>query len=163
MIHILVIACMWFGYCEEPPPVDLSIYLDRIDRSEVSLTDPPPPPPTTTTYKAPSVYQGMGADVEQWRGLVAAYFPASEVDRALCVMAGESGGNPFAKNPSSTAAGLFQFLKSTWDDMVPGSISQGSYSSGAVYDPVYNIAAAAWLQGAIGWSQWSWYNRGNCH
>lgn len=26
----------------------------------------------------------------------------------------ESGGNPHAQNPSSTASGLFQFLDSTW-------------------------------------------------
>ena len=28
----------------------------------------------------------------------------------------ESGLNPLAKNPSSTATGLFQILKSTWQD-----------------------------------------------
>lgn len=162
MIRLLVIACMWFGYCDEPP-VDLSIYLDRIDRSTVSLIDPPPPPKPTAPKSPPPVYQGIGTNVEQWRGLVEAYFPASEVERALCVMAGESGGNPWAKNPSSSAAGLFQFLKSTWDNMVPIEISGGSYNAGLVYDPARNVAAAAWLQGAIGWSQWSWYNRGHCH
>ena len=33
---------------------------------------------------------------------------------AGCVIARESGGNPYAVNPSSGAGGLFQFLPSTW-------------------------------------------------
>jgi hypothetical protein len=33
---------------------------------------------------------------------------------ASCIAKYESGGNPRAQNPSSTASGLFQFLDSTW-------------------------------------------------
>lgn len=39
----------------------------------------------------------------------------SGVDEFLrCVIAHESGGNPRAQNPSSTASGLFQFIRSSW-------------------------------------------------
>lgn len=103
------------------------------------------------------------AAIEQWRPLVAAYFPASEVDRALCIMGYETGwtGDPNSKNPRSTAAGLFQFLRDTWD-RVPLSVSGGSYDSGQVYKPEPNVASAAWLQARSGWWPWSPYGAGLC-
>ena len=97
----------------------------------------------------------MGSNTEQWAGLVAEYFPANQVAMALCVIRGESGGNPGADNPRSSAAGLWQFLRSTWDDMVPRDVTGGSYASGAVYDPVASTRAAAWLWANAGWSQWN--------
>ncbi len=119
-----------------------------------------PPDHSVSSQQRASI--GWSGTVEGWRGFVSLYFPAGEVDRALCILAAESGGNPDAKNPRSSAAGLFQFLRSTWDS-VPLSVSGGSYDSGAVYDPESNIRSAAWLQAAWGWSQWSPYNRGLCH
>ena len=111
----------------------------------------------STASNDSSTHRGMGSDVEQWRDLVAAHFPASQVDLALCVMSGESGGNPNADNPRSSAAGLFQFLQSTWDGMVPSSVTEGSYASGQVYLPEANVRAAAWLAANVGWSQWNAY------
>lgn len=90
--------------------------------------------------------------VERWRSLVDNYFV--DVDSALKVMSCESGGNPDAKNASSTAAGLFQFLRGTWDWVAP-KIGLGSYDSGAVFDPVANVRAAAWLsKGGTWWAHW---------
>lgn len=100
--------------------------------------------------------------VEQWRDLVAVYFPASEIERALCVMSAESRGDPNADNPTSTAAGLFQFLRSTWDSVVPISVTGGSYASGQVYLPEPNVRAAAWLVAADGWHHWNPWKRGEC-
>lgn len=105
----------------------------------------PPPAPTP-----PIVVSG----VEQWRGMVAAYFPEWAVGDALSVMSCESRGNPNAKNPTSSAAGLFQFIRSTWDWVAP-NVGAGSYDSGAVYDPASNVAAAHWLWSSTGgWSHW---------
>lgn len=98
---------------------------------------------------------GESRSAEGWRDLVSAYFPASEVDFALKVLWCESRGDPGANNPTSSAAGLFQFLKYTWDSMVPASVTGGSYNSGQVYDPEANVRSAAWLLNAEGWSQWS--------
>lgn len=139
----------------DPTPEDIAEWQDWVDRH-----------PWYFVYTAPTATKrGLSASqpssptyaggVEQWRYLVVAYFPADQVDKAMAVMACESGGNPNADNPSSSAAGLFQFLKSTWDNMVPLSVTGGSYASGQVYDPEANVRAAAWLLAAEGWSQWS--------
>jgi len=120
----------------------------------------PQPAPQTTTRRTAAVDWDTSAGVEQWRPLVAVYFP-SEVERALCILDHESRGNPNAKNPRSSAAGLFQFLRSTWD-RVPLSVSGGSYDSGQVYQPEANIRSAAWLQARSGWWPWSPYKAGEC-
>jgi len=124
-----------------------------------ALKPPPPKPATTSNPKNVKADSGMGSNVEQWRALVSQYFPG-EVELALCVIAGESGGNPNAQNPTSSAAGLWQFLRRTWD-RVPLSVTGGSYDSGAVFDPVAATRAAAWLRNADGggWTQWNAYRR----
>jgi len=52
----------------------------------------------------------MGVDSERWRGLAPIYFDAGDIDRVICLMEKESGGNPNARNPSSGAAGLMQLM-----------------------------------------------------
>lgn len=102
---------------------------------------PPTPPP---------------ADVEAWRPLVAAWFAPEHVDRALRVMACESGGNPTIRNlAGSSALGLFQFIRSTWDWQA-GILGLPTYDQGGPLDPEANVRAAANLsrQGAD-WSHWS--------
>jgi hypothetical protein len=81
------------------------------------------------------------AGVEHWRPLVARYFPPDRVGEALQVMHCESRGNPDATNPQSEAAGLFQFLESTW---VLASARAG-FTGASRYDPEANVASAAWL------------------
>lgn len=95
-------------------------------------------------------------NVEQWRPLVARYFPASQVEKALAVLSCETGGtgDPNSKNPRSSAAGLWQFLRSTWD-WVAGELNLPTYDQGGPYDPELSTKAAAWLWGQYGWSQWS--------
>ena len=116
----------------------------------------------TTIGRTTAVNWDTSAGVEQWRPLVADYFPANEVERALCIMDHESKGNPNASNTQgSSAAGLFQFLRSTWDN-VPLSVSGGSYDSGQVYQAEPNVRSAAWLQGELGWWPWTPYQRGEC-
>ena len=118
---------------------------------------PPPRVPSARTNPqkpAPAVTAG----VEQWRPLVAAYFPADQVDRALCIMGHESRGDPTATNPSSGAAGLFQHLPKYWADRS----SKAGWAGANIYDPTANTAVAAWLQATGGWTHWSPYNRGLC-
>lgn len=79
--------------------------------------------------------------VEQWRPLVEQYFPPERVAEAMSVMWCESRGNPDAKNPTSSATGLFQFLKGTW---AWASVESG-WAGYSRLDPEANIAAAAWL------------------
>lgn len=149
----------------EPPPTTINITNRAWDQTHDSdfvpaaLLPKPEPKPlqsasASSSKPKPTGDTGMGSNVEQWRDLVTQYFPG-EVEMALCVIAGESGGNPNAQNPRSSAAGLWQFLRSTWDKMVPRDVTGGSYDSGAVLDPVAATRAAAWLRHAAGWSQWN--------
>lgn len=99
-----------------------------------------------------TVFRGVGSNVEQWRPLVAAYFPAETVNTMLCIMAGESGGNPDARNPSSGAAGLFQVMPFWWD-----------HYGGDRYDPETNVRVAKLIWEQQGYGAWSVWNRGKCN
>lgn len=93
-----------------------------------------------TLKEAQDKYRWTGS-VEQWRSLVEKYFPEDRVEEALRVMACESRGNPNAKNPASTATGLFQFLDRTWAWM---SVMSG-WNGYSRLDPEANVAVAAYL------------------
>lgn len=129
------------------------------------------PPTTPTTIVATTSTTGSGPpttspptvfppNIERWRPLVSTYFPAHRVDEALKILRCESNGDPDALNPYSGAAGLFQFLRGTWNGL-PSSISGGTYESGQVFDPVANTRSAAWLAnryeelGHYYWRAWS--------
>jgi hypothetical protein len=60
--------------------------------------------------------------------------------RLACAVRWESHGNPNATNPRSGAAGLYQFLWSTWY-AIPARITRGR----SPYDPVAAHEAAVWL------------------
>jgi len=94
-------------------------------------------------------------NVAQWRSLVDEHFEPGEVDRAMQILECESHGDPYAKNPRSSAAGLFQFLRGTWDHTA-GQLDLPSYAEGGPYDATANIEAAAWLvsEGG-GWGHWT--------
>lgn len=124
-----------------------------------------PANPTTTAPTTPPTTSGGGGggpwnhppSVEQWRGLVSAYFPANRVEEALAIMDCESNGDPNAHNPYSGAAGLFQFLPGTWASTSP----QAGFAGASVYDAEANIGSAAWLgsyyesRGDYFWRPWS--------
>lgn len=93
----------------------------------------------------PPANSGMGTNVEQWRSLVAAYFPADQIDRALRIMACESGGNPNAYNPSG-ASGLMQVLASWADNF--------GYTPSQLFDPDINLYVASLLYQDGGWGHW---------
>jgi hypothetical protein len=126
-----------------PPAVVFSI--------ENRAIAPPPPPTVAAPPPQPHSYT-----VEQWRPLVQTYWPAELVEWALAIMDCESGGDPNADNPISSAAGLFQFLQDTWDRGPAPALGFPSYAEGGVWVPEWNIAGAAWLYANWGGeSQWS--------
>lgn len=91
-------------------------------------------------------------NVEVWRPLVTAYFGPGEVERALRVLYCESSGDPNAKNPTSSASGLFQHLGRFWAER---SVDAG-WAGADIFDPEANVAVAAWLvYEAGGWSHWN--------
>ena len=105
---------------------------------------------TTSTAKPRSTVRWSGS-VEQWRPLVEAYFRAGDVERAMRIMACESGGNPGAYNTSgSRASGLFQHLQRYWSSR---SVAAG-WAGADIFNPAANVAVAAWLRDAMGWGSW---------
>ncbi len=136
----------------------IELFIDWHERHFYHFHDRPVSraPVRPTVDKPPG--RGMGTNVEQWRGLVAQYFPADQVDRALCIMSYESGGNELAKNPRSSASGLFQHLARYW----PERSAKAGWAGADIFDPTANVAVAAWLWGQGGWWHWSPYKRGEC-
>ena len=88
--------------------------------------------------------------VERWRPLVEIYFNPGDVEWALRIVACESGGYPNAKNPTSSASGLFQHLARYWD----GRSKTAGWAGASIWDPEANIAVAAWLLGENGKASW---------
>lgn len=125
-----------------------------VDPATTSTTAAPSP---TTPPPSPVSGGDFPPNVERWRPLVAAYFPAELVDDALAVLGCESNGDPEAYNPYSGASGLFQFLPATWATVSPGAGFEGA----SVFDAEANIGTAAWMSnyyashGSSPWSPWT--------
>ncbi len=77
--------------------------------------------------------------------------------RLDCIIAGESGWDPAQQNGRTRAAGLAQFLPSTW-----AATPQGQQGL-SPFEPLPNIDAAIWLARTKGWTQWQVYTQGRCH
>lgn len=98
-------------------------------------------------------YSSPGGGSDAWRPLVATFFPSVDIDRVMRILACESNGDPDAVNPTSGAAGLFQHIPRFWEER---SAAAG-YGGSDIFDPVANIAVAAWLAydaPAGGWQHW---------
>jgi transglycosylase-like protein with SLT domain len=77
--------------------------------------------------------------------------------RLDCIIAGESGWDPAQQNMRTRAAGLAQFLPSTW-----ATTPQGQEGL-SPFEPTANIDAAIWLARTRGWQQWQVFVQGGCH
>lgn len=102
----------------------------------------------------PEGSQEVGNSAEHWRLLVALYFNPEDVDRAVCLMEKESGGDPDARNPSSGAAGLMQVM--------PFWAKTHGYAYNDLFNPGINLWIASLIRDQQGWSAWSPYLRGAC-
>lgn len=98
---------------------------------------------------------GMLSGVERWGPLVSVYFDSEDIERVLCLIGHESGGNPWAENPTSGAAGLMQVMP-FWAGNFGMSVS-------SLFDPALNLQVASWIYDDQGWNAWSPYQRGLCH
>jgi hypothetical protein len=91
-------------------------------------------------------FEGQHAEVAQWRPLVEEYFPAAEVNTALCVMYGESRGDPNAASGTG-AEGLMQVLQ-FWKE--PSGVTDH-------FDVNQNMHAARYVWDIQGWRAWNVY------
>lgn len=101
--------------------------------------------------QAPRSTVVVRSSTERWRSLVASHFHPKDVDRALCLVGYESGGDPNAVNPSSGAAGLFQVMPFWWN-----------HYGGDRFDPETNVRVAKAIYDQQGWWAWAPYKRGLC-
>jgi hypothetical protein len=117
---------------------------DATPEGSSEALEPPPPSPSTI---------GSVPGREFVTTLIRERFVrlgARAVDVALCVAEAESGLDPLAVNPVTEAAGLFQFMPSTWD-----ALSElAGWSGASVYDARANASVAAWTVRHYGWHPW---------
>jgi hypothetical protein len=116
---------------------------------DVGPVDNPPPAPLAPNPPPPSSSLGRKAVME----LISDRFASLGFrtrDVAMCVAEAESTFDPLAVNPSTGAAGVFQFLPSTW-----ASLSElAGHGGDSVFDAPANVAVAAWTVAAYGWHPW---------
>jgi hypothetical protein len=88
------------------------------------------------------------------RDLVATIFRriagAGQVPTALCVAERESRFDPNARNGRSSAAGVFQWVASSW----AGYSARYGFGGASVFDPYANIMVAARAVADGGWGPW---------
>lgn len=125
MSLLLSFLLLWFGVAE---PTDIAEELHSV------------------------VFEQMVDPVERWRPLVSRYFPADDVDTAMCILRHESGGDPDADNPRSSATGLFQILASGWAPHFNVSVDQ-------LFEPTTNVRLAREILDIQGWTAWTTYRR----
>lgn len=106
-----------------------------------------PPPPELVE----PVVEISDDPVERWRPLVADYFRPADVNLALRIIDCESHGDPNAKNPRSSASGLWQHLATYW----PSRASAAGWGGSSIWDPEANTAVAAWLAYSEGFHHWN--------
>ncbi len=121
-------------------------------RSQTPVPDqtqtPTGPATHANTSPAPSAPPAAGGSIQQIiLDAFASQGPPAQA-WALRIAKCESGYNPRAVNASSGAAGLFQFLPSTWRSMPQGKAGKD------VFDPVANAQAAAYYYSTSGGSPW---------
>lgn len=79
---------------------------------------------------------------------LASYLTGAPYGLVSRVVGCESGWNPGAANPSSSAGGLFQFLSGTWASLAPGW-GMGGHSRFETW-PAAVVGAGTIAQGGIG-------------
>lgn len=120
-------------------------HADRVPAHPVGVAPvdhTPTHPPGTKVVRAASATKTSARTWSNEVGSVAGY-PCGGDLPSCAVLACESGGNPYAENPHSTASGLWQILDGTW-------AGYGGYAR-AVHAPVHvqnEKAALLWAGGA---------------
>ena len=107
----------------------------------------PTPEPAQRVVARPVSHPLPPAEVE---ALIRTYFNDADVPWALRVSYCESHWDASAKNPTSSASGLFQHLARYWDDRS----AKAGWPGANIFDPNANTAVAAWLYYNYGPSHW---------
>jgi hypothetical protein len=132
----------------DAPTTTTTIATTTTTAPPTTTTTAPPPPPTTTTTEQPPppepAREYSGASAGQVNG-----YPCGGDLPPCWVLERESGGDPTAQNPTSTASGLWQFLDGTW-------AGYGGYAKARHAPPdVQNEKARITWAGGSGCFHWS--------
>ncbi len=159
MFAVVVVVVLWFaaaGAQAQPMPPEMvearTAFLRSQELAALEVLNGPysvPHAPHATPVQKTPRYTGSDV-VERWRPLVTQYFQASDVEWALKIIACESGGNPNAANPTSSARGLLQHLGRFW----VGRSEAAGWAGASIFDPEANIAVGAWLLAKNGKGSW---------
>lgn len=117
--------------------IAISVFLPPKD-SHIAIAEPPP-----VQVEVIGVPPKLKADRVQYYLMV--YDEFKNEPTMLKIAMAESGFNPLAKNPHSTASGLFQILKGTW---------AAHKCTGDVFNPHDNIQCARKIYNDSGFSPW---------
>lgn len=102
---------------------------------------------------------GPIADIVRAEAANVGWSSAAEMEALTWVINHESGFNPTAQNPHSTAYGIFQFLDSTWGDVGGHKTSDARLQ--AIYGMRYIAARYGDPIGAMKhWQALGWYDQG---
>ena len=143
-----------------PHVVRVVVYVPPMWRDTVPIPDPPTPP-AEVAVEVPSVsvvpvnrpaVMSTQDDDPMVVAIVTAAADEFDVDVDLMLRIGrcESHLNPDAKNPRSSAAGLFQHLAQYW----PGRAEAVGMAGASVYDPTANARVTAWMLSTQGTAPW---------
>jgi hypothetical protein len=167
--HLLVAAALVLhphsgDITNQPDPIEETQDQHRLEVWSAEIHELNGPYVSTPTRKTPKASQSSRARPRglklkagheeatlRWKPLVKRYFAPSDVNRALCVISYESGGNPKAKNRTGTMRGLLQHNMRYWDDRA----RKAGWAGANVYNPEANIAVSAWLVNSSGWHHWT--------
>lgn len=135
---------------ESPEPMPV-IY--GVNPTDTVITPKPQPkpkvvPPQHTQFVG-TVPQNQGSCFDYTAKYGAMY--GVDVDLLNRIISAESGGNPAAKNPRSTASGCAQFIQSTW----AGTRRQMGREWVSPFDAEANVEATAWKIANGGLSAWN--------
>jgi hypothetical protein len=169
---VIASLCLALASCViAPPPVPApdTVLIEHAERAQaraflhdvadaraliewVDAVDAPPQPPQLplTRPDAPPAlsHPTVTVDVSGATGTVNGY-PCGGPLPDCSILACESGGNPTAQNPRSSASGLWQFLTGTWN-------GYGGYPTAADAPPdVQNERAAQVWNGGAGAGHWA--------
>jgi peptidoglycan hydrolase-like protein with peptidoglycan-binding domain len=132
------------------PATATALGLTQPTASATAPASTPAPAPAPVPAPAPGSYVHPNAKVERWHGAaLAAGWPESEWQRLSCIIQRESGGDPAARNPTSSASGLLQIMWSAHSRWIGGSQSQ-------LFDASTNLRLGRQIfLRASGWGPWS--------
>ena len=149
-VAVAIIAVAVFARAEGAA-VTITEYPASVDRT-LSVRAPVEVPQTAKIAHLRHDITDYGVGVVQDRIRYWAQFYGVNENLALCLAKNESGFNPLAKNPNSSAGGTFQFINSTW--ISTAERMGAGFTLADKYDAEKNIQAGVWLLKTDGAGHW---------